>query len=325
MKDLIVPDELDAFHDHDADGAFLDDVLHGLSRPRKWLPCKYLYDAAGSRLFDRICDLDEYYPTRAETAILQARRHEIARLAGPGAALVELGSGSSVKVRILLDALEAPAAYVPIDISRAHLLAAAADLAADHPGLPVVPVCADYTRPFPLPEAAAGPPARKLGFFPGSTIGNFDPPDARDFLSSVAETLGPGAGLVIGVDLKKDPAILRAAYDDAEGVTAAFNLNLLHRINTELGGDFDPEAFAHEARWNEPAGRIEMHLVSRAPQTAHVAGRAFAFEPGETVHTENSHKYALPEFRSLAEAAGWRPVEAWTDEAGLFSVHYLEV
>jgi dimethylhistidine N-methyltransferase len=321
VRDLI-PEGLDEFHDHDADSGFLNDVLHGLACPTKWLPCKYLYDAEGSRLFDRICTLEEYYPTRTEVAILQARRHEVARLAGPGAALVELGSGSSLKVRILLDALEAPAAYVPIDISRSHLLMAAADLAGDHPGLPVVPVCADYTRPFPLPEAAAGP---KLGFFPGSTIGNFDPPDARDFLASVAETLGPGAGLVIGADLKKDPAVLEAAYDDSAGVTAAFNLNLLRRINRELGGDFDLARFAHEARWNDAAGRVEMHLVSAAAQTVRIGGEAFAFEAGESIHTENSHKYALAEFRTLAASAGWRPVEAWTDDAGLFSVHYLEL
>jgi dimethylhistidine N-methyltransferase len=321
MRDLI-PDELDEFHDHDADAGFLEDVLHGLSCPRKWLPCKYLYDAEGSRLFDRICTLEEYYPTRTEQAILAERRHEIARLAGPGAALVELGSGSSLKVRTLLDAMDAPAAYVPIDISRDHLLAAAADLAADHPGLSVVPVCADYTRPFPLPQAAAG---AKLGFFPGSTIGNFDPPDAKDFLAGVAGTLGKGAGLVLGVDLKKDPARLRPAYDDAEGVTAAFNLNLLRRINRELGGTFDLAGFVHEARWNEDASRIEMHLVSRAAQTVRIGGQAFDFGEGESIHTENSHKYSLDAFRALAQAAGWRPVEAWTDAAGLFSVHYLEV
>ena len=317
-----VPDALDGFHDHDADGAFLEDVLHGLSQPHKTLPCKYFYDAQGSRLFDRICTLAEYYPTRTEHAILTERRHEIAALAGPEAALIELGSGSSVKVRILLDALDRPTAYVPIDISRAHLLAAAADLAADHPGLSVVPVCADYTKPFPLPDAAAG---RRLGFFPGSTIGNFDPVEAGRFLVGVAETLGPAAGLVIGVDLQKDRAVLEAAYDDAAGVTAAFNLNLLRRINRELAGDFDPDGFAHEARWNGAAGRIEMHLVSRTAQTARVGDRVFAFRAGESIHTENSHKYTLDGFRALALAAGWRSVAAWTDDGGLFSVHYLTV
>ena len=321
-RDVVVPGALDGFHDHDADGTFLEDVLHGLSERQKTLPCKYFYDAQGSQLFDRICTLDEYYPTRTEHAILTERRYEIADLAGPGAALVELGSGSSVKVRILLDALDRPAAYIPIDISRAHLLAAAAGLAADHPGLSVVPVCADYTKPFPLPDAAAG---RRLGFFPGSTIGNFDPAEARTFLAGVAETLRPGAGLVIGVDLKKDRAILEAAYDDAEGVTAAFNLNLLRRINRELGGDFDLDGFAHEARWNETAGRIEMHLVSRSVQTARVGGRVFTFRAGESIHTENSHKYSLDGFHTLAKAAGWHPVKAWTDDGGLFSVHYLTV
>ncbi|NBC32188.1 MAG: L-histidine N(alpha)-methyltransferase [Alphaproteobacteria bacterium] len=319
-RDVIVPEELDGFHDHDADGAFLDDVLHGLAQPQKWLPCKYLYDAAGSQLFDRICELPSYYPTRTEQAILSDRRHDIARLAGPGTALVELGSGSSVKVRTLLDALESPAAYVPIDISRTHLLAAAADLAGDHPGLPVVPVCADYTRPFALPPEAAG---RRLGFFPGSTIGNLEPEDARAFLAGVAETLEPGAGFVIGVDLKKDPAILHPAYDDPEGVTAAFNLNLLARINRELGGDFDRDGFVHEARWNDAAGRIEMHLVSRAAQTVLIAGHVFTFQDGESIHTESSHKHTLAGFRALAERAGWSPVAAWTDPDGLFSVHYL--
>lgn len=319
-RDVIVPEALDGFHDHDADGAFLDDVLDGLAQPQKSLPCKYLYDAMGSQLFDRICELPSYYPTRIEQAILADRRHDIARLAGPGTALVELGSGSSVKVRTLLDALESPAAYVPIDISRTHLLAAAADLAGDHPGLPVVPVCADYTKPFALPPEAAGP---RLGFFPGSTIGNFEPDEARTFLAGTAETLGPGAGLVVGVDLRKDPAVLGRAYDDPEGVTAAFNLNLLTRINRELDGDFDLDAFVHEARWKEAAGRIEMHLISRADQTVRIAGRAFTFRAGESIFTESSHKYALDGFRSLAETAGWYPVVAWTDPDGLFSVHYL--
>lgn len=321
-RDVIVPEELDGFHDHDADGAFLEDVLHGLEQPQKWLPCKYFYDAHGSQLFDRICALPSYYPTRTEQAILDARRHEIAGLAGAGAALIELGSGSSVKVRTLLDALEQPAAYVPIDISRTHLLAAAADLAGDHPSLCVVPVCADYTRPFPLPPEAAG---RRFGFFPGSTIGNFDREDARTFLAAVAETLGPGAGLVIGADLKKDPAILGAAYDDPEGVTAAFNLNLLARINRELCGDFDLDAFGHEARWNEAAGRIEMHLVSRRAQSVRIGRACFGFRDGESIHTESSHKYTLDGFRALAEEAGWQSLAVWTDPDGLFSVHYLAV
>jgi len=310
------------FHDYaDHRDAFLGAVLDGLGRSRKTLPCKYFYDAYGSRLFDRICTLDEYYVTRTELALLREIAPAIAGRAGPGAGLVEFGSGSSVKVRLLLDALAAPAAYVPVDISREHLLISARGLAADYPDLTVVPVCADYMQPFALPDLDGA--AARLGFFPGSTIGNFDPAAAVPFLTGLREALGPGSALVVGADLAKDPAVLCAAYDDAEGVTAAFNLNLLRRINRELGADFDLSGFAHEARWNAAASRIEMHLVSRRVQAVTVAGRRFAFAAGESIHTENSYKYTIDGFQGLAARAGWTPVDAWADPDRLFSVHYL--
>ncbi|MGE0256235.1 MAG: L-histidine N(alpha)-methyltransferase [Alphaproteobacteria bacterium] len=313
------PPELVEF-DHTGDD-FQAAVVAGLALPQKRIPSKFFYDEAGSRLFDAICELPEYYPTRSELSVLAARAGEIAALAGPGASLVEFGSGSSVKVRLLLDAMQAPAAYLPVDISREHLLAAARRLAADYPAVPVIPVCADYTRPFELP-AVRGERSR-VGFFPGSTIGNFSRAEAKGFLESVAGDLGHGAGLLIGVDLRKDAAILRAAYNDAAGVTARFNLNLLVRANRELGADFDADGFAHEARWLEDEGRIEMHLVARHAQTVTVGGRGFAFTKGESIHTEDSHKYSVGEFQTLAAAAGWTPRAHWTDENGLFSVHWL--
>ena len=311
-----------ALHRETAD-TFLSDVLDGLSREHKSLPCKYFYDRRGSALFDAICELEEYYPTRTETAILRRHAAAFAELAGPGAAVVELGSGSSVKVRILLDALENPAAYVPVDISREHLLASAARLAGDYPELTVVPVAADYVQGFPLPPVAA--PERILAFFPGSTIGNFDPDEATAFLGRLADRLGRGSRLLIGVDLKKRRDVLEAAYNDARGVTAAFNLNLLVRINQELGGNFDLDGFTHHAFYDEALGRIEMHLVSRRAQTAAVGCRTFRFHAGETIHTENSWKYALPEFECLARGAGWQTVRTWTDDSNLFGVLWLQV
>ena len=303
------------------DDVFLSDVLEGLSRPDKSLPCKYFYDAEGSALFDAICTLDEYYPTRTETALLHARAEEIAGLAGRGATLVELGSGSSVKVRILLDALDAPAMYVPVDISRDHLIAAAARLAGDYPAVTVVPVAADYVRGFALPRGVA--PERTMAFFPGSTIGNFRPAEAMTFLNGLGRRLGSGARLLIGVDLRKDPAVLEAAYDDARGVTAAFNMNLLARINRELDGTFDLERFAHVARYDTVRGRIEMHLRSLDDQTVRIAGHPIRFARGETIHTENSYKYSVPGFRRLAARAGWRTERSWTDERSLFSLHWM--
>ncbi|WP_051341329.1 L-histidine N(alpha)-methyltransferase [Azospirillum halopraeferens] len=303
------------------DARFLADVLAGLSRPDRTLPSKYFYDARGSALFDAICELEEYYPTRTEMALLARHAGEIAAFAGPDATVVELGSGSSVKVRLLLDRLTTPAAYVPVDISHDHLVQSAARLAADYPGLAVTPVSADYAAGFDLPVGTV--PERTLAFFPGSTIGNFTPDDSRTFLAGLGRRLGAGSRLVIGVDRKKRRDVLEAAYDDARGVTAAFNLNLLARINRELDGTFNLGAFAHRAVWAEAQGRIEMHLESLVSQTATVAGRPFRFAAGETILTEISCKYTISGFQALAADAGWRSCCVWTDERGLFSVHAL--
>ena len=297
---------------------FLGAVLDGLGRPHKTLPCKFFYDETGSTLFDAICDQPEYYPTRTELGILAAAASEIADLAGRGGALVEYGSGSSLKTRLLLDAL-VPAIYMPIDISREHMLAACHTLAQDYPALHLMAVCADYTRSFRLPPTASQ--NRRLAFFPGSSIGNFAPLEALRFLKQVAQQLSGGDGLLIGVDLKKDPAVLNAAYNDAAGVTAAFNLNLLARCNRELGVDFDLDGFAHRAFYNAAAGRVEMHLESQREQTVTVAGQSFTFAAGERIHTENSYKYAITEFQQLATQAGFTSARCWFDDTKHFSVH----
>ena len=303
--------------------SFRDDVFEGLSRQQKELPCKYFYDNRGSELFNTICGLDEYYPTRTETALLQAHGREMADLIGPGVCLIEFGCGSLLKTRLLLDALRSPAAFVPIDISADHLLQSAAALAADYPNLEVLPVVADFTRPVKLPDKARKASENRIGFFPGSTIGNFDHAGAADFLATVADMVGGGGALLIGVDLKKDEDILVRAYDDAQGVTAAFNRNVLERINRELGGCFDIETFRHRALYNGAEGRIEMHLVSEKDQTVTVHDRDFTFTEGETIHTENSCKYHVEEFSSLAAGAGFRSARTWVDGDGLFSLHYL--
>ena len=303
--------------------SFRDDVFEGLSRKQKELPCKYFYDDRGSELFNTICGLDEYYPTRTETALLQAHGREMADLIGPGVCLIEFGCGSLLKTRLLLDALRSPAAFVPIDISADHLLQSAAALAADYPNLEVLPVVADFTRPVKLPDKARKASENRIGFFPGSTIGNFDHAGAADFLATVADMVGGGGALLIGVDLKKDEDILVRAYDDAQGVTAAFNRNVLERINRELGGCFDIETFRHRALYNGAEGRIEMHLVSEKDQTVTVHDRDFTFTKGETIHTENSCKYHVEEFSSLAAGAGFRSARTWVDGDGLFSLHYL--
>lgn len=300
---------------------FLADVVAGLGSTPKWLPAKYFYDAAGSALFEEITRLPEYYPTRTELGILRERGAEIAAAVPAGAALVEFGSGSSVKVRLLLEHLPELAVHVPVDVSAEMLAAEAEALAADFPGLAVKPVAADFTAPFRLPPEAAGRP--HVGFFPGSTIGNFEPPEAAAFLRQAGTILGPGATFIVGVDLVKDAAVLNAAYDDAAGVTARFNLNVLARINRELGGQFDLAHFAHRAFVNPELSRIEMHLVSRIAQQVRVGAHLFAFEAGETIHTENSYKYTLDGFRQLAQGAGWRPERAWADGDNLFSVHLL--
>jgi dimethylhistidine N-methyltransferase len=287
--------------------------------PRSIAP-KYFYDAEGSRLFDRICELPEYYPTRTELGILERSVGEMAALAGPQAEIVEFGAGSLRKVRLLLQAFEAPAGYLPIDISGEHLRDAATILRREFAGLDVQPVVADYTAPLQLPAPAAG--GRRIGFFPGSTIGNFTPAEALEFLRGAARMLQGGA-LLLGADLVKDPQVLHAAYNDAEGVTALFNLNLLARANRELGANFVPAQFAHYAFYNAPLQRIEMHLVSRTRQSVLLAGQRFGFEEGESLHTENSYKFTVAGLRGLAERAGFRPGPVWTDPERLFSVHWL--
>jgi dimethylhistidine N-methyltransferase len=299
-----------------------DEVLAGLAaRPRRIAP-KFFYDERGSHLFDEICRLPEYYLTRAETAILRERADDIAALAGPDCALIELGSGASEKVRLLLDHLR-PRHYVGVDISREFLLRATRQLAHDYPWLDVHAACVDFAAD--LDPRIAPDAAPRLAFFPGSTIGNFEPDEAVAFLRRVRQFVRPGGGLLIGVDLKKDPAVLRRAYNDEAGVTAAFNLNLLRRLRAEFGAALDPEGFDHLAFYNAPCGRIEMHLVSRGPQTVRVLGRRFRFADGERIHTENSYKYSVDEFHALARRAGFGARRVWTDGDGLFSVHYLGV
>ncbi len=300
---------------------FLADVLSGLSREPKALPPKYFYDVRGCELFDAICELPEYYLTRTETALMRARVNDMARAFGPRAVLVEFGSGNSQKTRILLDAL-APHVYVAVDIAQDELRKSAAQLARERPRLHVVAVCADFTRPFPLPVIEGNPKGRVL-YFSGSTIGNLTPGEAKAFLSRSIDLAGPRGAMLVGVDLKKDKARLDAAYDDAAGVTAAFNLNLLQRINRELDADFDVARFRHVAFYDERAGRVEMHLESLAPQRVTVGGRTFAFRSGETIHTESSYKYGIEEFQELAQLAGWKPASCWTDADRLFAVHYL--
>ena len=310
-----------SFHDLSPDpGDFLEDVIEGLSRSQKALPPKYFYDERGCELFEAICGLPEYYPTRTETAIMQAHVHDMVRHLGPHCALIEYGSGNSRKTRILLDTLDA-AVYMPIDIAAGQLRSSCTGLAQTYPGLTIIAVCADYMRPLALPDSGAA--TRRVVYFPGSTIGNLTVPEAAAFLGYVRGLVGAGGGLLIGVDLKKDPALLNAAYNDAQGVTAEFNLNLLARANRELDADFELSAFHHHAYYNAGAGRIEMHLVSQRAQRARVRGREFSFRADETIHTENSYKYSVAEFQALAGGAGFAPVQCWMDPEQLFAVHYL--
>jgi dimethylhistidine N-methyltransferase len=300
--------------------AFAGDVLEGLAQHPKRLPPKYFYDATGSELFEQITLLPEYYPTRTELGILRDRGDAICAMVPKGAALVEFGAGATTKVRLLLNQCEF-GAYVPVDISGDFLRGQAQALRQDFPALAVYPVTADFTAPFALPEAVAAMP--KVGFFPGSTLGNFEPHEACAFLRSARDILGQNARMVIGVDLEKDERVLHAAYNDKAGVTARFNLNLLDRINRELGGNFDPSAFTHRAIYNRERHRIEMHLISRKAQTVRVLGRSFSFRAGESIHTENSYKYSLERFSALARGSGWTPRACWTDREGMFSVHAL--
>jgi dimethylhistidine N-methyltransferase len=305
----------------DAGRAFFDDVLAGLLAEPKQLPPKYFYDQIGSELFQRITMLPEYYLTRTETGILEARAGEIVKLIPANAAVVEFGAGSSAKTRILLRAAPHISAYVPVDISGAFLAAETARLQQELPDLRVLPVEADFTRPFVLPAELGNRP--RIGFFPGSTIGNFEPHEANTLLRHAAAILGPGALFVVGVDLVKDPDILAAAYNDAAGVTAAFNLNLLTRINRELGGEFNLAGFRHRACYKPERRRIEMHLVSLARQRVRACGKSFDFRRGETIHTENSYKYTVESFRSHARGAGWTSAATFVDAQNYFSVHAL--
>jgi len=302
--------------------SFRDDVLAGLALPQKSIPPKYFYDEHGSKLFEAICELPEYYPTRTEMAIMERHAGDIVRLLGPDTQLVEFGSGASVKTRLMIDRLE-PSLYVPVEIAESALRAACGDLARRFPWLNINAVVADFGRPLRLPEFMGVPIRRKCVYFPGSTIGNFTPQEAAAFLAGVREIVGSGGILVTGVDLKKAKGVLDAAYDDAQGITAEFNLNLLARINRELGGDFQLKRFRHKAFYDEARGRIEMHLESLYQQRVHVAGRRFEFRPGETIHTEISCKYTVEEFRALAATARFHAEAVWTDPANLFAVHAM--
>ena len=298
---------------------FETDVLAGLRASPKRLPAKYFYDGVGSQLFERITELPEYYPTRCEMQILRDHARDIAKLVPQGAALVEFGSGSSKKARILLRALRPLAAYVPVDICGEMIEQEALELRPDFPGLKVLPVTADITQRFALPQEARGAPVR-VGFFPGSTIGNFEPHEAAAFLRNAGRILGAGATLIVGADLVKPVEVLNAAYNDAAGVTARFNLNLLVRINRELCGTFKLDTFEHHAFYNCELHRIEMHLASLKRQKVKVAGESIDFRAGETIHTENSYKYSVESLGALARGTGWRPAGVWTDERRYFSI-----
>jgi L-histidine Nalpha-methyltransferase len=304
--------------------SFRAEVLGGLHQRPRELPCKYFYDEQGSRLFDQICELPEYYLTRTERDIMHRHAAEMAALLGPGSLLVEYGSGSSLKTRLLLDRLASVAAYVPLDVSGEHLHRSAKRLAARYPDLEVLPVCADFTADFTLPVPSRTP-VRRVVYFPGSTLGNFGPSQAQSLLTRISALCGPGGALLLGIDLKKDPHVLEPAYNDSKGVTAAFNLNLLARINRELGADFDPDGFRHHAPYNRRLGCIEMYLISRKAQSVHIGKEIFTFAEGEPILTERSYKYDLDEFRFWVPRCGLRVEKVWTDERGYFSVLYLEV
>ena len=299
-------------------------ILEGLRSRQKWISPKYFYDERGSELFDEICRLPEYYPTRTELALMDRHLDEIARLVGPRASVIEFGAGSSLKVRKLLDRLDRPAAYVPVEISAEYLVRQAEELARDYPDVHVQPVFADFTRPFELPDHPVTP-ERNLVFFPGSTIGNFTRPQAADLLEVMKLEAGAEGALLIGVDLRKDPAVLHAAYNDSQGVTAAFNLNVLERFNRELGANFDLANFRHEAIYDRSEGRIEMRLVSKRPQLVAIAGTRIPFAANEHIITEYSHKYSVEEFVALAERAGFNAGRTWIDDVSLFSIHYMTV
>ncbi|RPJ49001.1 MAG: L-histidine N(alpha)-methyltransferase [Betaproteobacteria bacterium] len=303
---------------------FLEDVLAGLGATPKALPPKYFYDARGCALFEAICELPEYYPTRVELALMRDCAADMAAQLSQGALLIEFGSGASVKTEVLLRTLH-PAAYVPVDIAADALRASTARLAATFPALPITAICADYMQPLRMPELAHVRASHRVIYFPGSTIGNLTMAEAQDFLGRARSLAGAQGAMLVGVDLKKDPQVLHAAYNDAQGVTAEFNLNLLRRINRMLAADFDLDQFRHVAFYDAAAGRIEMHLESLRAQTVTVSGRTFAFAAGERMHTENSCKYSIEQFQRLAQAAGFRPAQVWVDADRQFAVHLLRV
>ncbi len=313
-KDAIYYHELHVHEDNMA-----GEVHDGLSRQQKTLSPKFFYDKRGSELFDEITRLPEYYPTRTEISLLRRHVQEMAELLGTHSFLLEMGSGSSIKIRLLLEAAR-PSIYVPMDISREHLIASSQRLANDYPWLTIHAACVDYSRTWDVPDFG---PGRYNAFFPGSSIGNFDPVSALQLLKQIRRLVGKEGGLLIGVDLEKEPGILEAAYNDAQGITASFNLNMLRHINQRLQADFEPDNFAHKAVYNSTQGRIEMHLECMKDHCVCINDKLYDFESGETIHTENSYKYSVESFHDLAAKAGFSPVRVWTDEAGLFSIHYL--
>jgi len=301
----------------------LKEVIEGLGKSQKELPCKYFYDEKGSQLFDRICQLDEYYPTRTELRIMQDNIDSISEVLGDDVMLIEYGSGSSEKIKIILDNVKGIKAYLPVDISMEHLIKSAAQIAAQYKDLEVIPLCADYNRSFkiPLPK---NPIKTKIVYFPGSTIGNFHPSEAETFISRIRRVVNKHGGLLIGVDLKKDKKILQQAYNDSQGITAQFNLNLLQHINNKLDANFDPQAYIHEAFYNPQQGRVEMHLVSREHQAVLINDTEIPIKKGESIWTESSYKYNLEEFAVLANRSGFEVEKVWTDDENLFSVQYLK-
>ena len=304
--------------------SLLTEVITGLSLPQKTLPAKLLYDKKGSEIFEEICRLPSYYPTQTEMKILKENAAEMVKLIGEDSLIIEPGSGAAEKVRILMAEMKGQIRYVPIEISREILLRTSRELIEEYDGIQIFPVCGDFTKDLSLPVSVDQQRGKKVIFFPGSTIGNLDPEEARDFLKNASMLIGKGGGVLIGVDLKKDPKILRLAYNDPEGVTAAFNLNLLERLNREVDAAFVTRNFRHEARYNQEKGRIEMHLESLLPQLVRVNQTVFRFLEGETIHTENSYKYTVPEFSELGRRAGITLKKQWQDADSLFSVYYFE-
>ncbi len=321
MNQAIKKERIYYYEQHKVIDTFAEDVHNGLSQPQKSISPKYFYDQRGSQLFDAITELPEYYPTRTEITLLQEHAKEFAELLGEDSILLELGSGSSLKIRILLEALK-PKIYVPMDISKDHLIESAQKLAADYPWLEVHANRVDYSQDWKVPDFG---PGRYNAFFPGSSIGNFDPDDACSLLKQVARLVGKNGGLLIGVDLKKDRQTLEQAYNDSAGVTAEFNLNLLTHINNRIDAQIEPDNFSHKAIYNEHAGRIEMHLISNKEQEVQIGLKRYQFAAGETIHTESSYKYSIEEFHQLVDRAGFKPVKVWTDADKLFSIHYLQV